>query len=154
MRRILRTIREIDQVAAPASTLLWVCILLAALVGFARATPHARWQPEVLPASMGGANAVTAWVPTAAAAGEPLRFAVEWHPRKARPVEAYLPGLIYEPVALELDAEEGLLRGAVRLPAAAPRRGFFTLRLVAAGGAEWDVQIPLVAPAATLAPTI
>jgi hypothetical protein len=146
--RAARAIREIDRVAAPASTLLWVTIALALLATMARAEPlEARWQAEVVVASQPTPSPVTAWVPEVAAAGEPLRFAVEWAPRRAAPVEAYLPGLVYDPVALELDSRSGLLRGVLRVPEAAPRRGWFTLRLVGETGAEWDLRIPLVAPA-------
>jgi hypothetical protein len=129
--------------AAPASTLLGVCVVLALLMGVVRAHP-APAEPACLVAAQAAPAALTAWLPEAVAPGEVLYFEVAPGTHRS-PTEAYLPGLTFEPIPLSMDAQTGLLNGALQLPQSAPSRGWFTLRLVD-GETQWDLRIPLRAP--------
>lgn len=166
LRKIWHLIREIERHAAPASTLLWACLAATALICGVMATAHAHPAVLATPGAVGnpatplqasiapwpeavchhvtpaadGARPV-AWLPPLVTAGDLLPFAIELPPQ-ARAI-AYLPGLDAARVPLAFDRSRRLWRGAVSVPAGAPVQGHFTLRVVAASGAEYDVRVPL-----------
>ena len=142
----LSVLRDMHRHAAPASTLLGVCVVLALLMGVVRAHP-APAEPDCPVTAQAAAGALTAWLPEAVAPGEVLYFEVAPDAHRS-PTEAYLPGLTFEPIPLAMDAQTGRINGALRLPQSAPSRGWFTLRLVD-GETQWDLRIPLRAPKQT-----
>jgi hypothetical protein len=132
IRRAFRAIRAIDEVAAPASTLLWWCLaalLVVTTLRGAAATPVHNERPEV---SVGGV----------AVPGAALDVSVRGPAEAA--LQVYLPGLAHRRVPLRFDPQVGRHVGAIHIPADAPERGFCTLRVV--GDGERDRRVSLGGP--------
>ena len=130
IRRALNFIRVVDDVAAPASTLLWwslAGLLLVTAVRGASATP-VEGAPE--PVRVEGV----------ATPGGQLSVSVAASPD--RRLQAYLPGLDHRRVELRFDPRSGRHVGTVAVPAHAPTRGYFTLRAVGDGELDREVQVP------------
>lgn len=112
MNRFTAMLRQVHTTAGPAGTLLLVSVLLALLTTFARATPEAAVPERLTP-------------------GAPFTIAVAL-PEQGR-IEAYLPGLDLQRVALRFDEVSGRYIGELTLPWYAPPRGRATLRIIGEG---------------------
>ncbi len=114
MKRVLGFFRQVHATAGPAGTLLLLSVLLALATTFARAMPQA-----------------TEGVPERLIPGTAFTVAVDL-PNQG-PLEAYLPGIDLQRVALRFDVATGRYVGELTLPWYAPSRGRATLRIIGAG---------------------
>lgn len=135
MRPVVRALRNFQETAGPAGTLLVITVLLMIATSFARAMPTfdaPTW------------TTVVTQTPEQVSPGSAFDVAVQID--ADRRLHAYLPGLSMERVALRYDATRDLHTAQVSLPWYAPSRGHCTLRIVDGDDLEMDVRLSLTAP--------
>ncbi len=133
--QFVRTCTTGYRVSAPASTFL-VATVFTLVVAFC-----AQFAIGAVPTAAPQSHPVEILYSPSVAPGGLVSVAVESH--NAEDIRVYLPGLSSVNTPLGYDAKTGYHLGDVPVPATAPNRGYCTLRVVFADGAETDVMVAL-----------
>ncbi len=121
--------------SAPASTFLMATVFTLVVAFGARLAIGA-----VPPEGIDSHPVEIVYSPSAVPGGV-VKVAVESD--QAQDIRVYLPGLSAGDITLGYDARTGYHLGDIPVPATAPAKGYCTLRVVFADGAETDLMVAL-----------
>ena len=121
--------------SAPASTFMVATVFTLVVAGATRLAFGAVPPPPV--------ESIQAEIVVSPIASPGGRVAVAVESSATEAISVYLPGLSATTTTLSYDAATGYHLGHLAVPATAPRRGHFTVRVVFPDGVEADLRVAL-----------